>query len=507
MNIVDIVENTIGVKRAVEMLLRAPLLPKNLFLGAKFRHFSRYGLSDDAASYIKKLIKEPSISTALKLHMIMTSYSLELSQDHEVVSNLTELKRLLISFEPKNGKVAYLKTRTLIKCFDFNAAKKTFDKYQHLMHADNKRELIQYFSILNKYFSHSDKIFEDAWKNTLTYPSTILLEHDKPNIVFYFPPSLTKLEIGSSHHASFYLDTVLVFKQLHQAIPSNRFNTINKLQFSWRTISEPNNGNWVVSYHSKGEEHNHIRVKESALTQYFTMDSMGYSGWHSISNLQQDTFNNYFSEIDNNAVDQVFKDLYQEFVVKNKSKYVQPNIKTNHPIFEKEFYFLSLQVVNDIVADLAYIDVYNLLKLTVEIALRNNINLVIKRHPKCKSSKIGTFLNKCKKYDNILISDASIHAIIPKCKAVITVNSGVGMEALMHLTEVICTGKSEYQFAAKIAKDKSSLENHLLSFNATDKAKLKKFVYYYYTEHLYRKDDARKMVSFWETIDWRSAQE
>ena len=71
------------------------------------------------------------------------------------------------------------------------------------------------------------------------------------------------------------------------------------------------------------------------------------------------------------------------------------------------------------------------------------------------------------------------------------------MEALLHVKDIISTGKAEYSYIAKKAYSKLELEHHMLNFSPTDPNKKKSFLHYYATEHLYRFDDVSKMQQFW----------
>ena len=129
-------------------------------------------------------------------------------------------------------------------------------------------------------------------------------------------------------------------------------------------------------------------------------------------------------------------------IINNLSKYNQP--KFNDFKLPNKFFFLPLQLVDDTVNILCKHSTINFLKFFIKIFSKSNEILVIKRHPKCKSSKINDILKNLNA-NNIFVLDASIHDLVSKCSAVLVNNSGVGFESLFHLKPVYTFGESDYQ--------------------------------------------------------------
>src|SRR5690606_11694616 len=57
----------------------------------------------------------------------------------------------------------------------------------------------------------------------------------------------------------------------------------------------------------------------------------------------------------------------------------------------------------------------------------------------------------------VLLSNASIHSLIERAEAVYKVNSGVGLEALLHEKPVVVTGKCDYMYAATVVQTPHAL--------------------------------------------------
>ncbi len=77
----------------------------------------------------------------------------------------------------------------------------------------------------------------------------------------------------------------------------------------------------------------------------------------------------------------------------------------------------------------------------------------------------------------------------------ITVNSGVGMESLLHLKTVISTGKSDYSCATTTIKTEEELEQILTCIPQPDEKLIKRFLYHYKINHLFKANEINKIRS------------
>lgn len=112
------------------------------------------------------------------------------------------------------------------------------------------------------------------------------------------------------------------------------------------------------------------------------------------------------------------------------------------PLFE-DYIFFPCQIPHD--ESLAYhsdVKEIDVVKSLVNWCNKNKVYCVFKRHPaNLKSMKL---LEEIAKGKYIYWSDASIHDLIKHSKAVYTINSGVGFEAMLHCKPVVTFGKTEY---------------------------------------------------------------
>lgn len=235
---------------------------------------------------------------------------------------------------------------------------------------------------------------------------------------------------------------------------------------------------WKIrfSYHTTGNLPGWWHIKDSSFPCLFTIDSQGYSGWSSMASLLALPEEARVAPM--NEVDRIWNGLRERFVFNNYSKYRQSSYSFNIP--KGQYVFLPLQVVTDAVAKLASISTLELAGMLARILPERGFSLVIKRHPKCTSPEVSALISQLSLKPDIYVTDASIHEILPNASAVITVNSGVGLEALLHGKLVVTTGSSEYQVATR----KVTCERELIS--QIDKIKygpdleyIKRFIFFY----------------------------
>jgi capsular polysaccharide export protein len=138
-------------------------------------------------------------------------------------------------------------------------------------------------------------------------------------------------------------------------------------------------------------------------------------------------------------------------------------------ITTKDFIFLPLQVSTDSqVIRNSDVDLYDSIEYALKMANENNLNLLIKPHPAEVNTEILEFIYQLKKKrKNIFLINDNTYLLIKYSKIVITINSTVGIEALMYYKPVILLGSAFFKLycSSDILK--------------VDKVKINKFLYNY----------------------------
>lgn len=218
-----------------------------------------------------------------------------------------------------------------------------------------------------------------------------------------------------------------------------------------------------------------IHLKIGSLFGHFILDEKGYSGWGSPAGMSIESST---ARIGAEEANSHWERLYGSLVEEGKSKYSQ---EAGEVPDVGDYIFFPMQVYNDTVAKLADIGTHSLLEALVEWAKTSELKVVVKRHPMCRSAAIAATLAEGQADGHIIISNANIHHLIAGAKCVVTVNSGVGAEALLHLKPVITTGGSDYAPATRRVRTVQELVSVLddRAWRAVGEDDIKKFLFFY----------------------------
>jgi len=265
-------------------------------------------------------------------------------------------------------------------------------------------------------------------------------------------------------------------------------------------------GTLLISVHTIGVARNVVRLKESYLPDLYYFDRSGYSGWAELAynvDLQNEAFC-YDLENGTEFVDKMKSDK----LISNSSKYQQPSPVTKSTLlpFDKPYIFFALQTSDDLVARLATINQLVLVEKLAEKVSGTKINLVIKRHPMCNDPNVATAIRVLdEKYECVHLSEESINRIMTNSMAVVTVNSGVGFEALVMGVPVITAGRSDYSFMTNVLnkiEDLTELDSMLVK---TDRLKVCSALKYYVERYCFRNDDienAKRLIQSWQSSEY-----
>lgn len=260
-------------------------------------------------------------------------------------------------------------------------------------------------------------------------------------------------------------------------------------QFNWRACN-PLLAGRVISYHTKGEgDGRHLRMQEGALAGYSTLDHAGYAGFSSVAK-DHEQVRRFASNVPFEDLLRNQRALYDSVVSGNRSKYAQ-----SHPAerIDAPYVFVALQVAIDTVAELAWMSGMELLKHVVRQYESRGVAVVVKRHPYCQSVTVQATLRELERAGRTIVSNASIHDLIAGANAVFTVNSGVGLEALIHRKPVVVSGLCEYGYAASPVRDAGELAALVERGIPHDDRKALEFLYFYTQRYAFTLDDLARL--------------
>lgn len=260
-------------------------------------------------------------------------------------------------------------------------------------------------------------------------------------------------------------------------------------QFNWRSCNPLLDGR-VISYHTKGKaDGRHLRMQEGALAGYSTLDHAGYAGFSSVAT-DHEQVRRFVRKVPLEDLLRNQGALYDSVVSRNRSKYAQSGPAER---IEAPYVFVALQVAIDTVAELAWMSGIELLKHVVREYANRRVAVVVKRHPYCQSMTVQATLRELERAGRIVVSNASIHDLIAGADAVFTVNSGVGLEALIHRKPVVVSGLCEYAYAASPVRDARELASLIERGIPHDDRKALEFLYFYSQRYAFTLDDLARL--------------
>lgn len=289
----------------------------------------------------------------------------------------------------------------------------------------------------------------------------------------------------------------LMFEALKAAVCS-RTSAASFEDIAFRTETVPRTapvGGYRLSYHSYGDSRHVWRVKETSVPFFYSFDRLGFSGWSEIA-LLPERFREHVQRVDTDAAREFCKDLRNWMISNNLSKYAQPDLSAAIP---DRFVFFPLQVRGDIVAYHCRLDPLLVLRWAARMALHTRTPLVVKRHPFCRSRLVGIvlkFVSAMNPY--VTVADAPIPHLLARCSSVITGNSGVGFEALIHGKQVFSFARSEYMLACHTVRRESDVRGAFLCEPVELSDDSMKFVSFFLNDMCF---DARKDGSIHHMLD------
>jgi hypothetical protein len=270
------------------------------------------------------------------------------------------------------------------------------------------------------------------------------------------------------------------------------------------------NDTLLISVHTVGISNNVVRLKESYIPGYYYFDRTGYSGWAELAyneRLQQEaTVYNPFN------LSGFISKLREKKIRDNLSKYPQDTGSMEIELIKSAPYiFLALQTSDDLVARLAAVDQIKFAELLAARINDLKYRLIIKRHPLCRDHNIESAINKLKNdYKCVMLSNDSVNSLIQQAEAVVTVNSGVGFEALVMGRPVITAGLSDYSFVTKQVINMSDIDQLHTGIRYFDATKADRFVGYYLNEYclnIEQIESAERLINKWMSDDYSSMRD
>lgn len=454
-------------------------------------------LYDAANDSIKEILNFSTLSL-LKFLPVINRASVYFPQyREEIVRARINVKNLLSDPDVKKGISATEQVKIALRCRWTDIAQDIIKKSQVSCTKVSSPTIEWFNTVLER--THSLKnIIDIAIKNDDGYNICGLLNGEvveinrnyaKNKIIELFIPSVY-FSGTESEKRSYSTVRELFTSVIESIIDFKDILIIPRNQWNWRQCDPLYTESYVISYHTINPltQPGWVCIQESTISGKCSIDGKGFAGYSSLSIKDIEMKNQDITKkikLKNDA-------FISRYINSNISKYDQKEFTSNNKPREP-YVLLALQVATDIVSSLAYIDGISLLKELANYYMNKDETLVVKRHPYCKSLTIQRTLNELSSKKLIIISDDSIHSLIDGASIVFTVNSGVGLEAVMHNKKVILTGESDYSCCTTgIAKNRAEL-HHLIECGGNESYLRSSFLDYYLNEYTFYGNEREKI--------------
>ena len=238
---------------------------------------------------------------------------------------------------------------------------------------------------------------------------------------------------------------------------------------------------FILSFHTSGRFNGFMHFKRADLPDYVLIDPGGYSGWSSLSGCVVNDLN--LPEMNEAAV--FVEQHFQEVISRNISKYQQPHMGMACAPLPKSFVFVALQVPNDRTQQMARFTMERMLNIVVNRFRNTDVAVVVKPHPKAKAGPLTAILSELSEQGLIEVRHDSIHDLLDQALAVITVNSGVGSEAMMYKKPIYTFGASDYDAVTHRITSVEQFHDLTTPIRpAVSEEKLVRFIAYYRQRYL-----------------------
>ena len=147
-------------------------------------------------------------------------------------------------------------------------------------------------------------------------------------------------------------------------------------------------------------------------------------------------------------------DQLRKYVLSGGTKFAQPAERKELPNYVPESYVLfPCQIPHDeTIKYHSQVSVEEALSLTIKQCREDKKFLIVKGHP-VNPGSMKPLRKICSQQGILYVDDMSIHQLFERAETVVCVNSGTGMEALLHRKNVITFGDCEYNVVTRRIED------------------------------------------------------
>jgi hypothetical protein len=250
---------------------------------------------------------------------------------------------------------------------------------------------------------------------------------------------------------------------------------------------DPGAGLAIHAHATRRDIDGDLYYKQMHLRNLFTIDTEGWGADHSAMRSGPD-----FEWVDPDAAAAFCAGLARGFLATGISKDRQPPIGSGDELPD-EFIFVPTQLRTDYVnIHHSPISVPDFIRTVAAWGEDRGQSLVIKIHPSGRNDpEVNDAVDYCRReFGRAVFADANVHELITRSAGVITINSGVGFESLIHGRPVATFGDCDYRWATfnATAATLDEAREHIHGFTPAALRRQQQFIYHYCNHHAYSID-------------------
>lgn len=314
--------------------------------------------------------------------------------------------------------------------------------------------------------------FNVAYLNTFENENNILgqASAEKKLIDFYLPRNLLSRSSSDAVESNKEMQIIFIFNLLTILLEKYRVRLFVQgkwnLNSSYRIFGDQK-ADVIFSWHTLAENafkfrrEKQVCLKYGSIPGFFTIDQVGYAGFSTYSDKGIEEIKKDASRLDMASILKEIKTQRAVIEAKGLTKYASANLELKNNNFG-DYILFTLQVPDDTVSSLSYLDTYSAFLACVEFCEKNGVLLIVRSHPKAHPITV----ERCKRHNSASVvcdPPISLHSAIKNARCVVTCNSGTGMEAIFLKKEVITFGKSDYGNLSHICRSKDDVVAALTS--------------------------------------------
>jgi hypothetical protein len=227
-----------------------------------------------------------------------------------------------------------------------------------------------------------------------------------------------------------------------------------------------------------------LYYKQMHLRNLFTIDTEGWGADHSIMRSGPD-----FEWVDHDAAAAFCDALSRTFLTTGISKDRQPPLGGGGGLPD-DFIFVPTQLRTDYVnIHHSPIAVPDFIRTVAAWGDARRQNLVVKIHPSGRNDQevIDAVAHCRREFAYVHFADANVHELITRSAGVITINSGVGFESLIHGRPVATFGDCDYRWVTHNTTEATldAARDHIYGFSPEQLRRQQRFIHHYCNHHAY----------------------